>query len=61
MGESRRTKVLCPVGSRCEGEFVFFGKYLIRMESEELGVYGKVFTLAECVPEELLGSLLYLI
>ena len=55
--KSRRTKGSLSRWIAICGRVRFFGKYLTRMESEELGVYGKVFTLAECVPEELLGSL----
>ena len=55
--KSRRTKGSLSRWIAICGRVRFFGKYLTRMESEELGVYGKVFTLADCFPEELLGSL----
>ena len=35
------------------GRVRFFSKYLTRMESEEMGVYGKDFTLADFFPGEL--------
>ena len=54
--KTRRTKGSLSRWIAICGRVRFFSKYLTRMESEEMGVYGKVFTLADFFPEELPNS-----